>query len=537
MARAPSKGAVIDAETRVLDTRAMGGGLEGAQRTERETVTWQPVVMSADRMVNPEKEMADGRSRDMMLNDGYVNGAVATHKDSIVGAEYRLNARPNWKLLGASEAWAEEFQEITEARFNLLADSTENWFDAERKKTLTDLIRLGIGSFCTTGEIVGAVEWIREQRRPFNTAIQMVSPSRLSNPDGMADDKFLRRGIRHDLNGKPVTAYIRYAHPGDWWDSVGLYKWREVPFEKPWGRRQMIHIIEPMQTGQTRGISEMVSVLKQMRSTKKFQDVTLQNAVVNASYAAAIESELPSEMVYRAMGAGSQGLNPVMGEFMTALAAYTSNSGNIQIDGVKIPHLFPGTKLNLKPMGTPGGVGTEFEQSLLRHIAAALGLSYEQFSRDYTKTNYSSARASMAETWKFMQSRKKIVADKLATMIYQLWLEEELNAGNLPLPPGGAAAFYDPVKREALAACTWIGASRGQIDEKKETESAIMRIKAGLSTYEEECARLGNDFRRIFEQRAREEKLMVKLGLSFSAPNDKANATEVPSANNTEAVE
>jgi hypothetical protein len=60
--------------------------------------------------------------------------------------------------------------------------------------------------------------------------------------------------------------------------------------------------------------------------------------------------------------------------------------------------------------------GTNFEQSLLRYIAATLGVSYEQLSRDYTNTNYSSARAAMTETWKFMQARKKLIADRFATI-------------------------------------------------------------------------------------------------------------------------
>jgi len=123
----------------------------------------------------------------------------------------------------------------------------------------------------------------------------------------------------------------------------------------------------------------------------------------------------------------------------------------------------------------------------------------------------------MLEVWKFMNSRKKIVADRFANHVYTLWLEERINAGAIPLPKGmGAEIFYDPVKREALTACDWIGASRGQIDELKETQAAVMRIAGGLSTYEKECARLGEDFRRVFKQRARENKMMSELDLTFS---------------------
>lgn len=495
--------------------RAIGGGLEGAERNSRELVRWTPPIISPDQQINPVKEMADARSRDSVQNDGFATGAIYTHRDSIVGSQYRLNAQPDYDTLGADETWAEEFQRVVESRFNLIADSPECWLDASRMNTLTGMVRLGVGGFLITGEVLATAEWIREAVRPCRTAIQMVSPSRLSNPDGLPDDRFLRRGVVRDMYGRATDYWIRSAHPTEHYDDRP-YRWRKVAATKPWGRRQVLHIIEQMQPDQTRGIADMVAVLKQMRMTRKFQDVVLQNAVVNASYAAAIESELPKEVVFGAMGAGQAGFGDMLKQYLTGLASYIGASDNIAIDGVKMPHLYPGTRLSLKPMGTPGGVGTDFEESLLRHTAAALGLSYEQFSRDYSKTNYSSARASMGETWKYMQGRKKVVADRMATMIFVLWLEEEINAGNVPLPPGMTSdIFYDPVMREALCSCSWIGASRGQIDELKETQSALMRIKGGLSTYEIECARLGEDFRRVFKQRAREEKMLKELDLTF----------------------
>lgn len=495
----------------------MGGALEGASRMSRELASWNPVILSPDRMINRDKEVIDARSRDATVNDGYITGAVNLHRDSIVGAQYRLNAQPNIEVLGADETWAEEFQRAVEARFNLTSESPECWLDASRTMTLTGMVRLGTVGAMLTGEILGTVEWLRGKNRPCSTAIQMISPSRLSNPDNVADDTYLRRGIAKDFYGAPLGYWIRTTHPGEYYSDSNGPTWKYIPATKPWGRRQVLHIFEPMQPGQSRGISDMVSALKDMRMTRKFKDVTLQNAVVNASFAAAVESELPSEVVYSSLGAGQKanGMADILTQFMGALAAYVGDAQNVAIDGVKIPHLFPGTKLKLLPMGTPGGVGTEFEVALLRHISSALGLSYEQFSRDYTKTNYSSARASMGETWKYMQSRKKMFADRFATAVYTLWLEEELNAGNLPLPKGMTMADYyaDPLKREAISCCDWIGASRGQIDESKETDAAIARINANLSTYEIECARLGNDFRKVFAQRQREERMKTDMGL------------------------
>mgnify|MGYP000225759586 CR=1 FL=1 len=93
-----------------ISQKAIGGGIEGAERTSRETFNWNPQIISPDRQINPIKEMADARGRDIVQNDGYTIGAVHTHRDSIVGSQFRLNAQPDYDLLGATEDWAEEFQ-------------------------------------------------------------------------------------------------------------------------------------------------------------------------------------------------------------------------------------------------------------------------------------------------------------------------------------------------------------------------------------------------------------------------------------------
>ena len=521
----------------MIEVQALGGALEGADFTTRETMLWNADRRAPDQIINQVKDEADFRGRDIVSNDGYAQGVVEIHRDTIVGNQYRLNAQPNWEVLQHlystkfDEVWAEEYQTVVEAMFNLIGESNAAWLDVQRRLTFSGLIRLGIAGFTFTGEVLATVEWVREVGRPFSTAIQLISPTRLSNPDGRADDVNLRRGVQRDSRGKPVGYYIRVAHPTEFYYGVDSYNWKFVPAEKPWGRRQVIHIADQIQPDQTRGISSLVAVLKDMRMTRKFHEIVLQNAVINASYAATIESDLPREVVAAAIGAGATGdattsfLN-VIGGYLGAMNKYTSAAGAIAVDGAKMPHLFPGTSLNLKTLGTPGGVGTDFEVSLLRHIASGLGISYEEFAHDFSKTNYSSARASMLTTFKHMQAKKKFVADRLADEIYSCWVEEWLNAKNLPLPRGfGPPIFYQPFAKECLTAGDWIGTGRGQIDELKETQAAILRVNSGFSTREIEIAKFGNDWRRVFRQLSRENKLADELDLSFSANATKDQST------------
>lgn len=514
---------------------AMGGGLEGAERTTRETVNWTPPNISIDAQMSAAKPMADLRARDSVQNDGYAMGAMAIHKDSIVGAHYRMNSRPNFRALKAlgftaDEVWAEEFQKAAESQFDLIGDSPSCWLDAAGTKTFTEMVRLVVGSWVIAGESLGIAEWLKGPQRPLRTAINLLPPERMSNPYYVSDTRRLRQGIEQNKFGRPLAAHIRANNPGDWLlaDSLSM-RWMRVPWTKPWGRRQVLHGYAPMQPYQTRGLSEMVSVLKQMRMTRKLQEMVLQNAVIQASYAATIESELPRDMVAEMMGAGD-GNQDMSNNYLRQLLEYTSGSKNVNIDGAKVPVLYPGTKLNVSPLSAPGGMGEDYEQSLLRHTAAGLGLSYEQFARDYSQTTYSSARASSAETEKFMVSRKKGAADRFATEVWHLVLEEMISNDQLPLPGKMKRAdFYKPLAKEALGRCSWIGAGRGYIDRLRETQAALMAIRGGLSTYEREAALMGEDYRDVFEQRAREQRMQREAGLGLDtspASVDKKSVSE-----------
>lgn len=508
------------------DNLNAAGGYEGASRLNRELALWTPPLMSADNEILSDKDTLDARSLDLQRNDGYIHGAIQGQKDSIVGAFYRLNSQPDHEYLGLDEVWAEEFQKAVESRFNLVAESQDYWLDASGRLTFSEMLRLGLGVSIMSGENLATVEWIRDSNRPFKTAIQMIDPIRLDNPEGALERDNWRKGVKQDRYGKPVAYGIRRSALGDFWSPADPWEVRVINARKPWGRKQVLHYFEPYRIGQSRGVSDLVSILKQSKMVGKYQDVVLQNAVLNATYAAALESDMPSPDAFEAIGAGDNAMNAWAANYLSAISAYTGGSKNIHVDGVKIPHLYPGTKLKLQNAGQPGGVGSGFEESLLRHLASGFGLSYEEFSHDFTKTNYSSARAAMGETHKRMMGKKKTHADKFATDIFSLWFEEELNAGTFnDVLPKNAPNFYERLNKEAFLKCKWIGAPRGQIDELKETNAAIARINANISTVEKECARFGEDFRDVFKQRMREKKMMEEMGLSepLTDPNEKSN--------------
>lgn len=522
------EGITVTGVTGPQDT-AIGGGIQGAEALSRETALWSPSLGSPDRIINTGKPLADARGRDLANNDGLTHGAVSTHKDSIVGAQYRLNAQPKATVLAAmtgkaafDDVWAEEFASAAEDVFGLIAESDSCWFDAARSMKLTDMVRLAVAGFVVTGETLATAEWMnKDPKRPCMTAIQLVSPARLSNPNLQPDTQFLRRGVQKDRFGRALGYNFQVGYPKDNYIDAGAnpFTWQFVPAEKPWGRKQVLHLLERSEIGQSRGVADMVSALSHTRMSKKFDAVSLQAAVIAASYAAAIESELPPDAVYAMMGmnSGADNFKGALSIYMELLRAYFSDAGTMQIDGSRIPVMPPGTKLAATSLGAPAGVGTNFQASLHRHTAAALGISYEEYSKNWEGLSYSTARASAGSMERFMRARKKVCADGTANFVYQLWLEEAITRDQLPLPRGvkGANVFYLPLAKEAFSTCSWVSSGSGQIDELKETQAAILRVSAGLSTWESEIARLGGDWRVVFLQQARERAMMEKNKLEF----------------------
>ena len=47
----------------------------------------------------------------------------------------------------------------------------------------------------------------------------------------------------------------------------------------------------------------------------------------------------------------------------------------------------------------------------------------------------------------------------------------------------------------------------------------MLRIRSGLSTFEQEIGRLGRDWREVFEQRLREQEFLAELGLEMMLPD------------------
>lgn len=463
---------------------------------------WTPMAGSADADLLPELGTLTARSRDMGRNNGLAAGGLQTYKDNIVGSILRLSSKPDYRLLGWTPERAREWANITEAKFRTWADSTE--CDAAGELNLLGLTLQALGGAMLNGDALALPLWLPRPAAAWSTRLLSIESDRLATPPDLVHRQDIRAGIERDRYGAPIAYHIAREHPGDSFILNGMpifaraTQFDRIPAATAWGRRRVIHLHDKERTGQSRGKPIFTAVMREFHMAGKYSNTELQAAVANSLIAAFLESDLSPDASAALFG------DDPRAQWGQSL----QQARNIrELKGAAVIPLPAGARLSSFTPGRPNAAFEAFMLATLRHIAAGLNIPYELLVKDFSKTNYSSARAALLEAWRYFHGRRRWLTDTWLRPIFELWLEEAINAGQIDAPD-----FYR--NRHAYTRCRFIFAGRGWVDPVKEASAAVMRMEAGLSTLEMECAEQGLDYEEVIEQRAAELALLNRAGLS-----------------------
>ena len=479
---------------------------------------WLPYIRSPDSEINQYRDRMVARSRDLARNDGWASGGITRILDNTVGAHLRLSANPDHRALammakGFDTVWADEFQRAVEALWRGYSEDLGHFNDVSRQLTVSQQLRLALRHKLVDGEDLVVTYWMPERigrgAAKYSTSFLLVDPDRLSNPYQMVDSKYMRGGVEIDDNGVPIAYHIRKAHQNDWYNAVESMEWERVEREDEDGWRRVIHDFERDRAGQNRGIGVFTPVLNHAKMLAQYYGVELQAATVGAIFGTYVTSPYDPKMIEAAMDTDGGELG-----FYQELRSDWSEKRPAMLNGVRVPTLAPGESINAVASSHPHSGFGEFAHEMLRSIASALGVSAEQITQDWSRTNYSSARAAMLESWKTLSRRNTEFKVGTATPMYACWLQEVIERGDLDdVLPRNAPDFIDAAN--AYARCDWLGVGRGYVDVTKEAAGAVMRMDGGLSTLKQEAAEQGKDWEEVLMQRAQEVKMFEKLGLNL----------------------
>jgi lambda family phage portal protein len=426
------------------------------------------------------------RAADIVANDPHAASVIDSMALNSVGTGLIPQSNPHQELLGWTDAQVKEFQTQAEWWFSVWAREA----DAAGRMPWWCIEFLSVYSLFVNGEYLRVPVMLDQPDRNFSLALQCLHPSRLATPRDRISDSRVRDGIMLTPWGAPSRYYI--ANPSDKFlrTPSGLLS-NEFARVPAWiGHRPgCFHGFVQKQEEQVRGVSVLAPAMKFFRDLSDYLDFELVGAIVAASFPVFIETNNP----YEQAAAHQKIPNPF--QEINAGGVYYGASN-------QRPHV-------LSP-NRPGNTFPDFVERLLRAVGASVGMPYEVVAKDFSKTNYSSARAALLEAWRVYSFYQKWLVDNFCQLVWEMVLEEAWLRGYLKLPKKNQD-FYDI----RLAACRarWIPPKRGHVDPTKEINAMVKALENDITTLADSAAEMsGGDWESTVAQRARERKRQREAG-------------------------
>jgi lambda family phage portal protein len=473
------------------------GAYRGSRR-DRLYSSWLPRGGSADETLLPELSEMRERSRDLNRNDAHASGITSTMTTNVIGTGIRPQSRVDDETLGISEKSAANFQKKAER-------SWKKWLpfaDAGERMDFYEIQQLVDRQILENGEAVVIPFMLKDKSRPYSLALQVIESDRLETPSEKRSDKSIRGGVRIGENGEPVSYFIQKNHPGDFRYGDKDKKFIEIPAKNEYVRKNVFHLYPVLGSGQTRVVPFFAPVLTYFKDLAEYAEAELVAARIAACFSLFITSEASMDIAVN--------------------SAYERNSSDQLVESLEpgmIKHLMPGESITSFNPQRPGATFEPFVERILRAISAALGLPYELVAKDFSKTNYSSARAALLEARRYFKVKQEWLARKLCQPVWDMVMEEAYLNGEL-----GAISFYE--KRRWWTGATWIAPGWEWVDPLKEAKAAEVGLKNGIVTHADLYSAQGKDWEESFEQRKRELDKMNELGLPQNT--DTAKEKEEP---------
>ena len=475
------------------------GAYKGASR-DRLRSSWLPGGGSADQDLLPELADIRERSRDLNRNDAHAAGITSTMTTNVIGTGIRPQSRADKEDLGINEELANDFQKKAERVW-------KRWLpyaDAGERMDFYEIQQLVDRQILENGEAIIVPLMLKDKGRPYSLALQLIESDRLNTPTDKRGDKTIRSGVRIGEKGEPISYFIQKTHPGDIQHRSieEARQYIEIQAKGEYGRKNIFHLYYVLRSGQTRGLPFFAPVLTYFKDLAEYVEAELVAARIAACFSLFITSESSMDVAVN--------------------SAYEKNASGQLVESLEpgmIKHLIPGESITSFNPQRPSATFEPFVDRILKAISAALGLPYELVAKDFSKTNYSSARAALLEARRYFKVRQEWLAQKLCQPVWEMLLEEAYLKGELDVEN-----FYE--NRPGWVRARWIAPGWSWVDPLKEVKASREAIAGNISSLADEAAGQGKDWEEILEQRAREEQKRKELGLPETATNSKTPAEE-----------
>jgi lambda family phage portal protein len=463
----------------------IGGNGFAAARLNKLLQDFVSSSRSADQDLYGDNLMLRARCRNLALNDPFVRKFLAMVVQNVVG--------PNGFLMQAKVTSTEGKDTAqTKAINERIEEEYAEWCEkgsctADGKSSFVRVQQMGIENWAREGENLVKFAYDRSFNRT-GMALQLLDNDQLDDSMMQAgqDGSEIRMGVEVDRYRRPVAYWMFDGHP---YDTVGGGN----RMRKRIAAAAVVHTYMPKRPGQTRGYTQMSSVILQIHQLNRYYEAEVIAARFSAAKFMVLEEQANLDPEY-----GGDGDEDDEDE------EAPRGAGNVEMGGESGAIVVP-SGMTAKPIdfNHPTQAFASFSKTAIRAISTGLLSSYPTLGNDLEGVNFSSIRAGMLDerdSWRVIQAW---FIDDFLKPIFREWLRMALLTvlSDISLTPAQMRQFR------------WRARGWEWVDPVKDADAAILRLQNGFSTYEKELGNLGMDFEETMATRAKEQALIKSLGL------------------------
>lgn len=369
--------------------------------------------------------------------------------DNVIGEGITIQAATD------DESWNTE----AEGRFN---DWAEESADARRLDSWCELQRLYCRHFVRDGD---AAFVLRE-----DGALQLPEPRFLETPPKLSGNTNVVGGIHLvGEEGLPAAFHFYSGVPG---------KYSEVQ------ARDVVYSRRTTEAGLTRGVPAFATTARDLDQVDGLIEAVISAAEMAAMFGLLLKTD---------------NAQAELGALRTTTPTASGQKRELKLEPGMFKALLPHEDVTQITPQQPSQNLQEFLTTMFRRIGLEFGMPLELVMLDFSKTNYSSARASLLQAQKVFRGMQKRMIHAFKR-VYRWRISKFIKEGKL-------------ANRPDAWLCRMIAPGWPWVDPVKEGQAMMLGLDGGWLTLADVCASHGRDLVDVFKQRKREIELFGSAGI------------------------
>lgn len=457
------------AELRRMAARHMVRSKYAAANGNTNTGSWNPTNDGVNTVIANSAETLRTRARQLVRDMPAMATAVQRVEDFVVGDGITLQARVKDPSSG----------ELAKGINQQIEDTWKRWCeeaDAGGRLHFHEMQQLACRGDIEVGEYIFIKRFTRASGRLLPFDLLAIEPDQMTSYGAKPlPGNEIHEGVEYDpRSGKAMAFHFEDA---DRWKKPQRYP-----------ANQVLLGFRTLRPNQLRGVTPLAPVILLAHQLRDYLEAEITSAQRAARWLAFVTSNDP-EAAMNAFG-GSLTTDDNDNSY------YSSEMGHAVVDFLR-----SGEQVTIANHNRPGDNFEPFVRFILRSFAAAVGVSYELVSGDYTGAQYSASRVSRNDMLKGIGIRRGRLIRQMCEPIKKEFMFWAVTTGALELP-----GYFE--NQSYFNRSVWMAPGVEQLDPLREGRAESDAVDAKLRSPQEVLHARGRDPEQVLDEWAEWQQML-----------------------------